>query len=180
MQSSVPTYSIPLSPRDEGVLYHSTHASVERLLEEGVHAGECSYVKSEHDVLDSVAEEEGVPYPVNRRNVSYWWPSVEPVNRLNPDEIEKTGLDTSTAGVMASFDAIDSPVYVASMSAMSDLIDSHYMEKFDPIESGRRYLESIETATTWNEVRESATRFEYPEVLVPIDVSPGAIIGTFH
>lgn len=182
MQSAIPKRSLPLSPREDAVLYHKTTESVDTLLNEGVLAGECSYVTKEHDVLDEVAEEEDISYPVNRRNVSYWWPCVEPLNRLNtpPEEWDGSGLQQSTSGVIASFDALDSPVYVASMTAMSDLIDSQYMDEFDPIESGRRYLESIEKATTWDEVRESATRFEYPEVMVPVDVSPDAIIGTFE
>ena len=172
-------------PTSAGYAYHTTHReNTENILTEGVQCDNSpSYGSS--DIIE-VLNELGYtdPFPFNRSEVVYCHVDADYVTGTL-QSAEESGLASNDVALVVDVDAIDSPMYTADMSIITDLIDYRYsgasvmMHADTPDEVVTNYRESISQVEGTADIKQERSEHVHTELIIDGSIPPGAIVGFY-
>lgn len=179
-------------------VYHNLSRETDRktVRENGLKAAHTSYARdAEEQILDEVAGLYNLDYPVNRREAVYCWPNAEYVNKLAPtdDEGDLGGLVNDYTGIIIDITQIDHPMFIADMSAMTNLITEWHkpnsitipdtppttLVEYPGIRAARDYLHTITPVESYSDIQSASADLSWPELIIEGDVPATSITGTY-
>lgn len=156
-------------------IFHETHRdNVQSIIEDGFEPKFDRSQENDEKYVNAVAKKLGRSYPVDRENASFFY-----------SDFDSVSSRASYGGYTIVVDArkLNYPVYMAEVELYDDIFDNApHMDRVDELDDrqldlGRKYLDSLESIRSVNNISSTARGYTSPELIIDSHIPKDAIIG---
>lgn len=173
------------SPTGEQVvaLYHcALGQALKAIARDGIRPADSTHRDSLEADLAEVTAEKEIPFPIDRRQCVFLYPSLElAVEDMCPRESLR--FRDSTVVVVIDATKVEGPLYIGDFRLISDAIDFQYLEEPDDVmvsesyeDALTRYATSLTEISSLDRIKALSNQYSRPEIVVEGGISPTCII----